>query len=305
MWVFIRDWQKYLLSSGICCARDHNIDITNTGFSAFRYSYYQTINYAATDQATYQQDVVIHRTTGTAYQETVDGLKVWHIYVGDHCQADYGDIRFTKSDGTTELNYYRHSGYTSSQARFTVILENANQAGVLQIFYGHSGATTTSLTTHPKMVYTTATVDVHNEHDWSPTHGDNLSVAWNPNKATYISMWWNNDDVNLNPEAFLESLTTAIQEHTHGLGIMIILFTVFFFLAVAWRLRGCIGHVGVGTPIDHAKPDPIRFPDPSGHSRWYPGSGRHLPDDQGGASNVTNFFECGAKYKYGYSLLLY
>lgn len=198
------------------------------------YSYYQTINYAATDQATYQQDVVIHRTTGTAYQETVDGLKVWHIYVGDHCQADYGDIRFTKSDGTTELKYYRHPGYTSSQARFTVILENANQAGVLQIFYGHSGATTTSLTTHPKMVYTTATVDVHNEHDWSPTHGDNLSVAWNPNKATYISMWWNNDDVNLNPEAFLESLTTAIQEHTHGLGIMIILFAVFFFLAVAY-----------------------------------------------------------------------
>ena len=84
--------------------------------------------------------------------------------------------------------------------------------------------------------YTTATVDVHNNPTyWVPTHGHNLSsIAWSPNKATYISMWWNNDDVNLNPEAFLESLTTAIQEHTHGLGIMIILFAVFFFLAVAY-----------------------------------------------------------------------
>lgn len=108
------------------------------------YSYYQTINYAATDQAVYQQDVVIHRTTGTAYQETVGGLKVWHIYVGSHCKADYGDVRFTKADGTTLLNYYLWPDYTSSSARFAVRLEGATTAGTLTVHYGNPTATTTS-----------------------------------------------------------------------------------------------------------------------------------------------------------------
>jgi len=30
------------------------------------YAYYQTVEYAACDQETYQQDIVVHRTTGTA-----------------------------------------------------------------------------------------------------------------------------------------------------------------------------------------------------------------------------------------------
>ena len=66
------------------------------------YGYYQTINYAATDQAVYQQDIVIHRSTGTAYNETAGGLETWHIYVGEHCREDYGDIRFNRLKGGLE-----------------------------------------------------------------------------------------------------------------------------------------------------------------------------------------------------------
>ena len=69
------------------------------------YDYYQTIEYAACDQEIYQQDIIIHRTTGTAYNETAGGLETWHIFVGDHCQADYDDVRFTNSTGA-ELAYY-------------------------------------------------------------------------------------------------------------------------------------------------------------------------------------------------------
>lgn len=107
------------------------------------YEYYQMIEYAACDQETYQQDIVVHRTTGTAYEETVGPLRIWHIYVGDHCRADYGDVRFTDSTGA-ELAYYLWPDYSSESAQFTVRLEGADAAGVTQIHYGNPTATTTT-----------------------------------------------------------------------------------------------------------------------------------------------------------------
>lgn len=107
------------------------------------YVYYQTIEYAACDQEIYQQDIVIHRTTGTAYNETAGGLETWHIYVGDHCREDYGDVRFTNSTGA-ELAYYLWPDYDSSSARFCVRLEGADAAGTLIVHYGNVAATTTS-----------------------------------------------------------------------------------------------------------------------------------------------------------------
>jgi PKD repeat protein len=107
------------------------------------YEYYQTIGYAACDQETYQQDIVVHRTTGTAYEETVGPLRIWHIYVGDHCREDYGDVRFTDASGNA-LAYYLWPDYDAESARFTVRLEGADAAGVLQVWYGNPTATTTS-----------------------------------------------------------------------------------------------------------------------------------------------------------------
>jgi len=106
------------------------------------YDYYQTIEYAACDQEIYQQDIVIHRTTGTAYNETAGGLETWHIFVGDHCQADYDDVRFTNSTG--ELAYYLWPDYDSSSARFCVRLVGADVVGELLVWYGNPSATTTS-----------------------------------------------------------------------------------------------------------------------------------------------------------------
>ena len=107
------------------------------------YDYYQTIEYAACDQETYQQDIVIHRSTGTAHNETAGGLETWHIYVGEHCREDYGDIRFTNSTGA-ELAYYLWPDYTSSSARICVRLEGADAAGEMAVWYGNAAATTTS-----------------------------------------------------------------------------------------------------------------------------------------------------------------
>ncbi len=107
------------------------------------YAYYQTVEYAATDKDVYQQDIVIHRSAGTAYNETAGGLEIWHIFVGERCREDYGDIRFTNSTGA-ELAYYLWPDYSSESARFCVRLEGADRSGLLTVHYGNPTATTTS-----------------------------------------------------------------------------------------------------------------------------------------------------------------
>ncbi len=107
------------------------------------WAYIYPIAYAATDVADYQQDVVIHRSEGASYEETVGDLKVWHVYVGDRCKSDYGDIRFTDAAGNA-LAYYLWPDYDSSSARFCVRLEGADAAGDLLVWYGNPSATTTS-----------------------------------------------------------------------------------------------------------------------------------------------------------------
>jgi PKD repeat protein len=103
----------------------------------------QNLSFTACDTMVYQQEVVIHRSAGDAYEENADGLRIWHIFVGDQCREDYGDIRFTDAGGTP-LPYYLWPDYTSEQARFFVRLENADQPGTLEVLYGDPGVTTTS-----------------------------------------------------------------------------------------------------------------------------------------------------------------
>lgn len=107
------------------------------------FKYYQTIDYTPCDLDIFQQDVVVHRCDGTPFEETSGGYKVWHIYVGDRCQENYGDIRFTDGVGH-ELSYYLWPDFTSEVARFGVRLEHATSNGTIVIWYGNSDITTTS-----------------------------------------------------------------------------------------------------------------------------------------------------------------
>jgi hypothetical protein len=108
-----------------------------------QWAYIYPIACAATDVAVYQQDVVIHRSEGTSYEETAGGLRVWHVYVGNRCKSDYGDVRFTDASGNA-LAYYLWPDYNSSSARFCVRLAGADVAGELLVWYGNPTATTTS-----------------------------------------------------------------------------------------------------------------------------------------------------------------
>lgn len=99
--------------------------------------YCRTIAYTACDQDTYQQDVFIHRATGESYEETLDGLKVWHVFVEDLCRDDYGDVRFADDSGV-ELSHYLWPDYDSESGHFWVQLCNTTQSGRLHICYGDS-----------------------------------------------------------------------------------------------------------------------------------------------------------------------
>ncbi len=109
----------------------------------YNYSFLQVISYTAGDTANYEQDIVIHRTSGTAYTESVDNLYRWHIYTDGNCRSDYGDIRFTDGDARG-LAYYLWPDYDAESARFTVRLEGATSAGELLVWCGNPTATTTS-----------------------------------------------------------------------------------------------------------------------------------------------------------------
>jgi hypothetical protein len=68
------------------------------------------------------------------------------VYVGTKCRADFGDIRFTKSDGVTLLDYWLES-YDGGVAIFWVEVDSIPASPdrvTIYIYYGKSDATTTS-----------------------------------------------------------------------------------------------------------------------------------------------------------------
>jgi len=107
--------------------------------SGWKYRKSHTINGStAGAQTNYQIRIKVHRTTGTDSGEDV--------YVGTKCRADFGDIRFTKSDGVTLLDYWLEE-YDGGVATFWVEVDSipaSPGATMIYIYYGKSDATTTS-----------------------------------------------------------------------------------------------------------------------------------------------------------------
>jgi len=85
--------------------------------------------------ANYQVKIKVHYGNGTDSGEDV--------YLNRKCRTDFGDIRFTASDGTTELNYWMEKKVEGDYAIFWVkIAEDLNSSDVtIHIYYGNSDAT--------------------------------------------------------------------------------------------------------------------------------------------------------------------
>lgn len=70
----------------------------------------------------------------------------WDVYLNSHSQTDFSDVRFTRSDGNTELDYFREKHTASDFAWFWVeIAADLSSSDVtIYIYWGKSGTLTTS-----------------------------------------------------------------------------------------------------------------------------------------------------------------
>lgn len=104
----------------------------------WRYRVSHVINAAAGAGTDYQVSFVVNSGTGTNSGNTV--------YCNNHCQSDFSDVRFTGSDGTTDLYYWREDYTASTTANFWVKvsadLSTVNQT--VYMYYGNTGVATTS-----------------------------------------------------------------------------------------------------------------------------------------------------------------
>jgi hypothetical protein len=68
------------------------------------------------------------------------------VYLKSHCRTDFGDVRFTKSDGVTLLDYWMENKIDGDYAIFWVKVADdlSTNAVTIYIYYGKSDATTTS-----------------------------------------------------------------------------------------------------------------------------------------------------------------
>jgi hypothetical protein len=86
----------------------------------------------------YQIMVTVHYGSG------LDSMG--NVYCNGKCRSDFGDIRFTDSDGTTPLNYWMESKIDSDNAVFWVKIASdlSSQSATMYLYYGNGNASTTS-----------------------------------------------------------------------------------------------------------------------------------------------------------------
>ena len=84
----------------------------------------------------YQMQVIVNRSTGTD-----SGT---NVYVGTKCLDTYNDIRFTKSDGTTLLDYWIESSNSASSSIWVEFDSIGTSATTFYMYYGNSSASAVS-----------------------------------------------------------------------------------------------------------------------------------------------------------------
>jgi len=102
-----------------------------------KYKLFSVKNSGASALTNYQVKLTVKRSTGTDLGSTV--------FVGTDCEEDYDDLRFTKADGTTLLDYWIETA-SSSEAMVWVELDSlpAGKTTDFKIFYGNSEAAAAS-----------------------------------------------------------------------------------------------------------------------------------------------------------------
>ena len=120
----------------------------------------------------YQVRVVAHKSTG------IDSGA--DVYLGTNVRDDFGDVRFTASDGTTLLNYWIETGSltSGSQAIFWVkVAADLGSSQTIYIYYGNSEVTTTSNGANTFVLFDDFTGSSLDGAKWTKRNGGTPSFA--------------------------------------------------------------------------------------------------------------------------------
>ena len=108
--------------------------------SGYGYCKQITINgSSAGAQSDYQLKLTVHKGSGSDSEDDV--------YLNNHCQDDFDDIRFTKSDGETELDHWRESYVSGDYAVFWVEFDSipiSPNTATFYMYYGNDEASSDS-----------------------------------------------------------------------------------------------------------------------------------------------------------------
>ena len=104
------------------------------------------INPASGAGTGYQVLIKVYKGEGTNGYESVEGFEAGKVYCGGYCRDDFGDIRFTASDGTTLLNHWLWKKAEGSWALFWVKINDdlSSTARTIYVYYNKPDATSAS-----------------------------------------------------------------------------------------------------------------------------------------------------------------
>lgn len=104
----------------------------------------------------YRKSLTFTGSTGGAQTDYVMRVRTYYgsgtdtsdqVYCSSNCESDFGDIRFTASDGTTDLSYWLQTYTDGTSATFWVEVDSipaSPSTSNIYMYYGNSSASTTS-----------------------------------------------------------------------------------------------------------------------------------------------------------------
>ncbi len=102
------------------------------------------------------------------------------IYTSGNCQADFGDIRFTASDGVTMLDYWMASSDSTHATFYVEISEDLDTDKTIYVYYGTKDETTTTSSPEDSLLfYDDFAASVVDWNKWASTSPNSYSISLN------------------------------------------------------------------------------------------------------------------------------
>lgn len=155
--------------------------------SGYGYRKQITINGStAGAQTNYQIKLTVHKGSGSD--------SAGHVYLNNHCQDDFDDIRFTKSDGSTELDHWQESYVSATSAVFWIEFDSIPASPDdtnFYIYYDNSGASSGSDGDDTFLIYDHFLGSSLDTGKWAWYHGGNRNYeVANSSLRIYSGSQW-------------------------------------------------------------------------------------------------------------------